>query len=133
MANSAALSRPATRYPELGAELLRLRLLRGLSLRRLARLIGMTAHSGLVDYEHGLRIPPPDLMNALDRALRPPNDRLRALYRDAVGRRVDDRYRALVTSPARTDPSAQAIGTAVNLLETTLIQLREILSTHSSD
>jgi transcriptional regulator with XRE-family HTH domain len=38
-----------------GNELILLRLNKGISLRRLARAVGMTAHSGLVDYERGLR------------------------------------------------------------------------------
>lgn len=38
-----------------------------MSLRGLARLFGMSAHSGLVDYERGLRIPPINIMHAYGR------------------------------------------------------------------
>lgn len=51
----------------LGRELFRLRLEQGISLRGLARLFGMSAHSGLVDYERGLRIPPVNIIQAYGR------------------------------------------------------------------
>ncbi|MEU3463649.1 helix-turn-helix transcriptional regulator [Streptomyces sp. NPDC006733] len=78
----------------LARELVRLRLERGLSLRRLARLVGMTAHSGLVDYERGVRIPPDDLMAMIVRALRPADDRLARLYRAAVAERARQKLAA---------------------------------------
>lgn len=90
----------------LGRELLRLRTARGLSLRRLARLLGMTAHSGLVDYERGLRIPPRDLMSAYVRVLSPQDDRLLTVYRAALDNRAARRLAAVrplapVPSPGR--------------------------------
>ena len=66
-------------YALLGQELLRLRLERGLSLRKLARQLGMTAHSGIVDYERGVRIPPPDLMSSYVQVLQPRGNRLTQL------------------------------------------------------
>ena len=71
-----------------GLELGRLRMSRGLSLRRLARIVGMAAHSALVDYERGVRIPPDDLSAALIAALRPETDRLARLYRNAIAERA---------------------------------------------
>ncbi|TQM78697.1 helix-turn-helix protein [Saccharothrix saharensis] len=96
----------------LGRELLRLRTARGLSLRRLARLLGMTAHSGLVDYERGLRIPPRDLMSAYVRVLSPQDDGLLAIYRAALDSRAARRVAAVlpltpVPSPSRADHLAQ--------------------------
>jgi hypothetical protein len=85
----------------LGQELLRLRLLRGLSLRKLARLLGMAAHSGLVDYEKGSRIPPKDLMCSYQQVLRPDNGHLRELYRAALADRVQQRMAAARAAAAR--------------------------------
>lgn len=138
-------------YAELGAELLRLRLLRGFSLRKLARMIGMTAHSGLVDYERGRRIPPLDLMDALLRALQPPDDRLRTLYHAAIGQRVNRRWRSVTVLPAPWSATAepaplsqmsaaltiaesakrvspQEIGTVVDMLEAIIARLKELPS-----
>src|SRR4051812_21206274 len=68
---------PAAR--ELGRALHRCRLERGLSLRALARLVGFAAHSGLVDYERGRRIPPEDLLSAYERAFAMPEGALAPL------------------------------------------------------
>jgi transcriptional regulator with XRE-family HTH domain len=78
-------------YALLGQELLRLRLERGLSLRKLARQLGMTAHSGLVDYERGIRIPPADLMTSYVQALQPDGNRLTQLYESAMAERAQQR------------------------------------------
>ncbi|MEU0878281.1 helix-turn-helix domain-containing protein [Lentzea sp. NPDC005914] len=75
----------------LGQELLRLRLERGLSLRKLARQLGMTAHSGMVDYERGIRIPPPDLMSTYVQVLRPDGNYLKQLYDAAMADRAQQR------------------------------------------
>ncbi len=48
----------------------------------------MSAHSGLVDYERGRRIPPADLMKALVVALQPDDDRLTVLYKTALTERA---------------------------------------------
>lgn len=68
----------------LGQELRRLRMSYGMSLCKLAGLLGMTSHSGLVDYERDCRIPPVDLMRAYERVLQPENDVLMGLYRRAL-------------------------------------------------
>ncbi|MET9631627.1 helix-turn-helix domain-containing protein [Lentzea sp. NPDC006480] len=78
-------------YARLGQELLRLRLQRGLSLRKLARQLGMTAHSGIVDYERGVRIPPADLMTTYVQVLKPDGNRLAQLYEAAVAARAQQR------------------------------------------
>lgn len=76
---------------ELGRVLHLHRLARGLSLRQLATQVGLSSHSGLVDYERGRRIVPEDLIGAYGRALRLPADyltllRMRALAEQASGR-----------------------------------------------
>ena len=53
----------------LGIELRTLRQRQGLSQRRLVRLLGMTAHSNLVDYENGRRLPPRDIVRACEKVL----------------------------------------------------------------
>src|SRR5437868_6102783 len=53
----------------LGATLRGDRVAHGLSMRALARQIGLSAHGTLVDYEHGRRIPPEDLLVACEKAL----------------------------------------------------------------
>ncbi|AHH93817.1 hypothetical protein KALB_440 [Kutzneria albida DSM 43870] len=73
----------------LGAELRRLRLERGLSLRAMAKRVGMSAHSGLVDYERGNRIPPHDLLTSYLRELRPTDQKLVSLHRLAMSERAD--------------------------------------------
>jgi transcriptional regulator with XRE-family HTH domain len=83
---SAADDRSAAKL--FGSELGRLRMSRGLSLRRLARIVGIAAHSALVDYERGIRIPPDDLLASLIAALHPETDRLATLYRDAIAERA---------------------------------------------
>ena len=75
----------------LGRELFRLRQERGLSLRQMARALGMTAHSGLVDYERGYRIPPNGLMASYARALNPKDGRLLTLHRAALAERAQRR------------------------------------------
>lgn len=78
-------------YKLLGQELLRLRLERGLSLRKLARQLGLTAHSGMVDYERGIRIPPPDLMSSYVQVLQPDGNHLTQLYESAMADRAHQR------------------------------------------
>lgn len=125
-----------------GRELLRLRLSRGLSLRRLARTVGMSAHSALVDYERGRRIPPADLMDALVRALRPDDDRLRVLYEAALAGRATavlearDRPRWPAqgghTDPEYRCPRCQVVlAVAVSSLEEALMALAALRGTHA--
>jgi transcriptional regulator with XRE-family HTH domain len=60
-------ARPADTAVELGLVLRRCRLEHGLSFRVLARRLGLSAHSGLADYEQGRRIPPADLVATYER------------------------------------------------------------------
>ena len=69
---------------DLGQALHLHRLACGLSLRRLAAQLGLSSHSGLVDYERGVRIPPEDLLPAYCRALNVPSDYLGELRRHAL-------------------------------------------------
>jgi transcriptional regulator with XRE-family HTH domain len=74
----------------LGAALRRLRVSRGLSLRALAKQVGMTAHSGLVDYEQGRRLPPTDLLVAYQRVFPDAAGELDRLRETALaGRAID--------------------------------------------
>lgn len=52
---------------ELGLALYRLRLSRGLSLRVLARRLGMSGHGGLTEYEKGRRAAPHQRQSCCDR------------------------------------------------------------------
>lgn len=88
----------------LARELTRIRLESGISLRRLARLFGMSAHSGLVDYERGNRIPPANIMLAYGRVFAADRDYVARLYRAAMVERAADtlanRFRKMQESPA---------------------------------
>jgi hypothetical protein len=53
----------------LGIELQELRKRLGLSQRAVVRLLGLRAHSNLVDYESGRRIPPNDIIKACEKIL----------------------------------------------------------------
>jgi transcriptional regulator with XRE-family HTH domain len=65
----------------LGRELRRLRQERGLSQRALTKLLGLTAHSNIADYESGRRIPPRDIISSCDRLLETDGDLGRLLTR----------------------------------------------------
>jgi transcriptional regulator with XRE-family HTH domain len=56
-------------FVEFGAHLRMLRRSKGLSMRALTDLIGLSAHSNLADYECGRRLPPRDVVDACERAL----------------------------------------------------------------
>jgi transcriptional regulator with XRE-family HTH domain len=68
----------------LGIELRALRQRRGLSQRRLVRLLGMTAHSNLVDYENGRRLPPRDIVRACEKVLGALPGQLESLHDGAL-------------------------------------------------
>jgi transcriptional regulator with XRE-family HTH domain len=126
-----------------GAELTRLRTARGQSLRRLARIVGMTAHSALVDYERGLRVPPEGLVTALIAALRPETDELVTRYRAAVAERLNRpvvtsiRYPAAEQDAALAAPTCAHCGPAIEAAEAALAQailaLRGLRGEHSLD
>ncbi|HZM81737.1 MAG TPA: helix-turn-helix domain-containing protein [Candidatus Limnocylindrales bacterium] len=54
---------------ELGRELRRLRMGKGLSQRELTKRLGLSAHSNIADYENGRRIPPRDIVADCERVL----------------------------------------------------------------
>ncbi len=72
----------------LGAELRRLRLEVGISQRKLTRLIGLSAHSNLGEYERGRRIPPPDIILACERLLPVEPGYLQRLHKLALRERA---------------------------------------------
>jgi transcriptional regulator with XRE-family HTH domain len=83
----------------LGATLRGRRVSRGMSLRTLAKQIGLSAHGTLVDYEHGRRIPPEDLLRACEKTLGIDDGGLRRLREEALAERGDTRALALLTTP----------------------------------
>lgn len=104
---------------ELGAALHRARLAQGLSLRRWARALGMSGHSGLVDYERGSRIPPADIVEASERIFGLAPGELAVLRARALAERADRAAARLLAGrrggrpPAATPrPAAEPRGTA---------------------
>ncbi len=91
----------------LGAALRRHRMAKGMSLRALARHVGLTGHSTLVDYEHGRRILPEDLAVACEKALGVPDGELRRLRQAALRERATSEATALLQPPK---PEASADG-----------------------
>jgi transcriptional regulator with XRE-family HTH domain len=83
----------------LGIALRQRRLELGMSQRQLARLIGLSAHSNLGDYERGQRIPPGDIVDACEQLLSVEPDFLQALRREALS----ERARRLCGIPYRPD------------------------------
>ena len=73
---------------QLGLELRRLRMEIGISQRSLTRLIGLSAHSNLSDYERGRRIPPADIVEACERMLQSPRGHLQKLRAQALTERA---------------------------------------------
>jgi transcriptional regulator with XRE-family HTH domain len=89
----------------LGATLRRHRMAKGMSLRMLARRIGLSAHGTLVDYEHGRRIPPEDLLVACEKVLDLDDGTLRRLRSEALAERAEAEAAILLTAP-NTAPSS---------------------------
>lgn len=73
---------------QLGAILRSSRLEQGLSLRALAKRVGLSAHSGVAEYERGTRIPPADLIDAYERALALPTGYLMNLRQQILRERA---------------------------------------------
>jgi len=76
---------------ELAATLRQHRLANGLSFRELAKQLGLSAHSGLSDYEHGRRIPPTDLITAYERVFDLPTGTLKTLRDRAFQERAESK------------------------------------------
>ena len=83
----------------LGAELKRLRQRRGWSQRELTRLIGLSAHSNLSDYEAGRRLPPADIVAECERVLEVTDGRLVDLRSQALIARADQGDEAPESGP----------------------------------
>lgn len=66
----------------------KLRRERGLSQRALTRALSLTAHSAIVDYESGRRIPPPDILAAYERHFRLADGELKVLREQALRERA---------------------------------------------
>jgi transcriptional regulator with XRE-family HTH domain len=69
----------------------------GMSLRALAKELGLAAHGTLVDYEHGRRIPPEDLIIGCERVFRISDGALRDLRDKALAERADQKSDLLLT------------------------------------
>src|SRR5262249_39937433 len=94
----------------LGAALRSCRVSQGLSMRALAKQIGLSAHGRLVDYEHGRRIPPEDLLVACEKALRVDDERLLRLRHEALAELAEIRATELLAAnvAAPTTPNGFA-------------------------
>ena len=99
-------SSPSTRSAlvALGTELRRLRQRRGLSQRELTRLIGLSAHSNLADYEAGRRMPPADIVAECERVLEVTDGRLVELRSQALIARADEPDEPGLSEPGLTEP-----------------------------
>jgi transcriptional regulator with XRE-family HTH domain len=90
----------------LGAELRRIRLARGLSQREVVRRLGLSAHSNLVDYELGRRIPPGDIVAACEMLFDVPRGSLERLRCAALAERAARRCPITAQpEPDSLDPS----------------------------
>src|SRR6266849_6482722 len=67
----------------LGQQLQRLRKASGQTLRELAATAGLSAHSNLVDYEKGRRIPPRDILRVYEQVGLEPEGSLDSLHAEA--------------------------------------------------
>jgi transcriptional regulator with XRE-family HTH domain len=101
-----------------GLTLRRCRLQQGLSLRTVAKRIGLSAHSGVAEYESGRRIPPDDLMGAYEQALCVPAGYLRSLREQALKERAD---RLTTDSPALPEPAPRYNTVLIDQLRITRI------------
>lgn len=72
----------------LGAELRRRRRERGLSQRAFTRMLGLSAHSNIADYEAGRRIPPRDILRQCETLLGVTDGQLCAMHARALAERA---------------------------------------------
>lgn len=91
----------------LGAALRQARIARGVSLRALARQVGLSGHGTLLDYEHGRRIPPKDLLAACERVLAVPDGDLQRLRDAALAARGDREAGMLMATVYPAHPGQQ--------------------------
>lgn len=90
----------------LGAEIRSRRVARGMSLRRLAKELGLSGHGTLVDYEHGRRIPPEDLVVGCERIFQVSDGALRNLREKALAERGSQQADLLLNPPEQPAPHA---------------------------
>jgi hypothetical protein len=78
-----------------------------MSLRTLAKELGLAAHGTLVDYEHGRRIPPEDLILGCERVFRISDGALRNLRDKALAERAGQQADRLLAGPPATAGAAE--------------------------
>jgi tetratricopeptide (TPR) repeat protein/transcriptional regulator with XRE-family HTH domain len=93
----------------LGGELRRMRRQLGLSQRFVVRAVGLSAHSNLVQYELGRRIPPGDVLLALQQLFGDASGSLRRLRAEALMERAQGPAVVASSSGAATEPATTAI------------------------
>lgn len=93
-------------YAAFGARLRMLRRSRGVSMRALTAMVGLSAHSNLADYECGRRLPPRDVVEACERALAISDGQLSRLREAALLQRSADAEQPAAVAGAR----AAAVG-----------------------
>lgn len=80
-----------------------------MSLRRLAGELGLSGHGTLVDYEHGRRIPPEDLIVAYERVFEVSDGALRNLREKALAERANHQADLLLRQPEQpTEPNVES-------------------------
>jgi hypothetical protein len=80
----APLDAPPDAPSRLGQELQRLRKSGGQTLREFAATAGLSAHSNLVDYEKGRRVPPRDIVRVYEQVGQTPDGSLDSLHAEAM-------------------------------------------------
>jgi transcriptional regulator with XRE-family HTH domain len=86
---------PTASHIPIGVELRRLRRCRGLSQKEMARLLGLSAHSAVADYESGKRIPAGDIITGYERAFGILDGRLQRLRAQGLADAANAEYRAV--------------------------------------
>jgi transcriptional regulator with XRE-family HTH domain len=119
----------------LGATMRSCRVARGMSLRGLAKEVGLSAHGTLVDYEHGRRIPPEDLLSACEKALGVDDARLRRLREEALSELAGVRATALLHrfGPAVTDAAVPPRAGGTGEVQHPEVQRPEVTDPNGAD
>jgi transcriptional regulator with XRE-family HTH domain len=86
----------------LGAEMRSRRVAGGMSLRGLAKELGLSGHGTLVDYEYGRRIPPEDIVTGCERIFQISDGALRNLREKALAERASQQADLLLTRSDQT-------------------------------
>ena len=91
----------------LGAEIRTRRVARGMSLRALAKELGLSGHGTLVDYEYGRRVPPEDLVVSCERVFQISDGALRNLREKALAERANQQADLLLNRSEQPSESVQ--------------------------